>query len=376
MDRERRKIENERIKFLDLRSNIRSKRREEWRVNSEEVDFDKERKKKGDEPVEKDDEEEKDKDEDDDEENKEKDDREDKESNKKDDNTFKESANENSLASNAFPATSTQDNMSYANPQSQNFQGDRQMQAQTQSSTGNLPGMMNNPQNMMNNQQNMMNNQQNNMNQAMNQGMNQNNMQNNNQMGNRLPSLNSLSIPTMNNQNMMNPPNRMPSLFGQNGMGGGPYGMHPMGMQFAGQNPNVFQGGRMIQPGYTQGVNMYQNNMGMMPYGMGNPYYANMNQMQRQGMMGYNPNMGMMNTGMMGYGNSQFQNPMMRGPFGGQFGMIPPNQQMAMTRNMAINQNMNRNPNSLDSLIQGDQYVPGTLEDHAISALTNTDFNK
>jgi hypothetical protein len=83
-----------------------------------------------------------------------------------------------------------------------------------------------------------------------------------------------------------------------------------------------------------------------------------------------------MNTGMMGYGGNQFQNPMMRGPFGGQFGMVPPNQQMAMTRNMAMNQNINRNPNSLDSLIQGDQYVPGTLEDHAISALTNTDFNK
>lgn len=56
--------------------------------------------------------------------------------------------------------------------------------------------------------------------------------------------------------------------------------------------------------------------------------------------------------------------------------MMPPGQSMnPMTRNMMMNQNnMHRNTNKLDSMVQGDSYVPGSLEDHAISALNNADY--
>ena len=56
--------------------------------------------------------------------------------------------------------------------------------------------------------------------------------------------------------------------------------------------------------------------------------------------------------------------------------MMPPGQGMnPMARNMMMNQNnMQRNPNKLDNMMQGDSYVPGSLEDHAISALNNADY--
>jgi len=353
-DRERRKIESERVKIIEMRKAMRKAKRDEWASKSIEVDFDEKRKAK----LDKKNKEEADKDGnddkvDDEEEDKEQD-KDEKDSSKKNDNTFKESVNEGSVTSNAFPATSTQDNMSVANPVRE--QPDSQMNPQNQQPSG-IPQQnnmyMNNPQN------NMQNN------------MNQNNqIGQNNQMSSRLPSLSSLPISQMGQQqNMMNPNMRLPPMFNSNQMQGSNYNMNSMGgmnMNFQGPTSNVFQGARGMNPSYNQNMGMYGNNMQMMQYQMGNQ----MNNQMYGNMMNYNPNM----QGMMNYG--QFQNPMMRNsPYGNQFQMLPPGQ-MPMTRGMTMNQQMGRNPNNLDNLIQGDQYVPGTLEDHAINALTNTDYNK
>lgn len=214
------------------------------------------------------------------------------------------------------------------------------------------------------------------MNPQMNSQMNhQTNPQMNNQMsqslnqsgGSRLPSLSSLPINNMTNQQyMMNQPYRMPSIFGQNPG----YGMNQMGMPFQSQANNVFQGGRMINPNYMNGMNPYQQNMQMMQYPMSNQYYQGPGQMNRPGMMGFNPNMPNFNPGMMGMMNRPMG--MMNNPYG----MMPPGQNMnPMVRGMPINQNMmNRNQAKIGDMVQGDQYVPGSLEEHAISAITNTDY--
>ena len=205
---------------------------------------------------------------------------------------------------------------------------------------------------------------------------------------NRLPSLSSLPINNMANQQpMMNQPFRMPSMFGQNQMGNQGFGMNPMGMgmQYQNQGNNVFQGGRVINPGYMQGVNQMYPNMQMMQYPqMPGQFYGGQNQMNRPGMMNFNPNMPGFNPNMMNYGmnnqmgmmNNQYGR-MMQGNLGNSvYPMMPPGQGMnPMARNMMMNQNnMQRNTNKLDSMIQGDSYVPGSLEDHAISALNNVDY--
>lgn len=114
--------------------------------------------------------------------------------------------------------------------------------------------------------------------------------------------------------------------------------------------------------------------MGMMNQMQSNMFKQNlMNQMQRNGIMNFNPNMPGFPSGMMNFGmNGQIQNPMMRGmPFNPQMNMFPPSQQIANFRNMMMNQNLKMNPNNFG---QNDDYVPGTLEENAIKAITNTDY--
>lgn len=358
-----------------MRSKLREKRRAEWKTEAEEA-YEEEYKSKKPEPepdVQEPTEEEKQKDS--------------KDVSKRDETTFKDSVNEDSLAtSNAFPATSTQDNMSMMNQgRDQAFTGGyNQMQGYNQNLAGSQNmGNMNMNMNMQGptNQMNAMNAPRN-ISPAQNMGQQQNMTQAQsmaNLGGSRLPSLSSLHINPMNNQqnNMMNQSMRLQSMFGGR-MPNQPMGMNQMGMRFNGQTANTFQGGRMVAPGYNPGMNMYGgNNMQMMGNypGMQNQMYGNMNQMQRPGMMPFNQNMplnsGMMNNGM----NYQFQNQMMRGMnFNNpQYAMLPPGQQMQMN-NGHLNQNMNRTPKTIDALIQGDQYVPGTLEDHVINAINNTDY--
>jgi hypothetical protein len=248
-----------------------------------------------------------------------------------------------------------------------------------------MPGSMNQQSQNMGQQNQSMNQQNQNMGQlpSMNQVQSmaqpmggQNNGQQMSSNGSRLPSISSLQINNNNMNNQFQNPNmRVPSMFNQ-GMPG-QMGMNPMGMGYQGGNSSVFQGGRVVPNNYNPGVNMFGNQMPMMQNFQGgyNPMYGNMG-MQRPGMMNQFGRLPGMNTAMMNYGmNNQFQNPMMRGmPYGGQtYPMMPPGQQMAMHSGM-IRPNMARDPKNLDSLIQGNDYVPGTLEDHAINAITNADY--
>ena len=169
-------------------------------------------------------------------------------------------------------------------------------------------------------------------------------------------------------------------MFGQNNnMMGQNFAMNPGGMNGMNFMPpganNVFQGGRFMSPnpninmmqrmGPYPNINMLQCMPGQMPYGM-----------QRPGAMMYNQGMGM-NPGMMTsfpMGNNPY-NRMMIG--NAQYGMMPPNQQMnPMMRNVGnMGQNvMQRNPNNPDSLANDNQFIPGTLEENAINALTNADY--
>ena len=59
-----------------------------------------------------------------------------------------------------------------------------------------------------------------------------------------------------------------------------------------------------------------------------------------------------------------------------QYPMMPPGQPMGnMGRGMPMNpSHAQNNQNKLENMIQGDQYVPGGLEDQAINALTSADY--
>lgn len=153
-------------------------------------------------------------------------------------------------ASNAFPATSTQDNMSMAN---QAREGTFATDPQNLQNLPQKPLVLNNPNEIQFNKSDVKQpgNFQNNMGVNPNMGvppsMTQNQPQNSNP-SNRLPSLStSLPFNSMNNQpNMVGPGGmRIPSMFG-NGMQ-----MNGMSMGFPGSNPNIFQGGRMIPPGFN-----------------------------------------------------------------------------------------------------------------------------
>ena len=168
-------------------------------------------------------------------------------------------------------------------------------------------------------------------------------------------------------------------MFGQKNMMGQNFAMNSAmgGMNFMPLGTNdVFHGGRFMDPNpninMMQRMGTYNNIMqmqcmqGQIPYGNG---------MQRLGGMMYNQGMGM-NPNMMNFsmGNNPY-NRMMIG--NAQYGMMPPNQQMnSMMRNMGnMGQNaVQRNVNNPDSLVNDNQFIPGTLEEGAINALTNADY--